>query len=182
MPEPLTPHTRLIGLSGKQYAGKDHVADWLLEHLPGFRKRPIASAIKEVYCQKHRLTLTELEANKAQHRPGLIALGDWGRSQDPDYWIRHVLNTPGLWIVPDVRLPHEHQMLREASAFLIRVNADRDIRAQRGELVSENDLTETALDDVTDWDKVLENNKSTLALTGELDTVFVQIQEWLFTY
>jgi phosphomevalonate kinase len=169
---------RLIGLSGKQFAGKDHVADWLCAHLPGFAKRPLAGAIKTAYCQQHGLTLGQLEVNKASHRPGLIAMGDWGRAQDPDYWIGQVLAQPGCWIVPDVRLPREHAMLRAQDAFLIRVEATRSVRAQRGRLVSEDDPTETALDDVTDWDAVVTNNGTVQDLDAALALVLLQIQPW----
>jgi phosphomevalonate kinase len=160
---------QLIGISGKQYAGKDVLADLLLARLPDFEKIPLALAIKQVYAQQHGLTLAEIEAQKAKHRPGLIALGDWGRAQDPDYWLKQVLQQPGKKIISDVRLKREYDLLRAHGAFLIRLEADRAVRAERGQIVSESDPTECALDDVADWDAVLVNNTDLVALSTQVD-------------
>lgn len=159
----------IIGISGKQYTGKDFLAHLLLKHLPDFQQIPIALAIKQAYAQQHGLTLAELEANKAEHRPGLIALGNWGREQNPDYWLKQVLSQPGKKIISDVRLKHEYSLLREQDAFLIRVNADHAIRAQRGNIVSETDPTECELDSVTDWDLIVTNNGSISDLEQQLE-------------
>ena len=113
--------------------------------------------------------MAEIEANKAQYRPGLIALGDWGRAQDPDYWLKQVLNQPGKKIVSDVRLKREYNLLKAQGAYLIRINADRELRAQRGNLVSENDPTECDLDDIQEWDWLLTNNHSLEALIEQVD-------------
>ncbi|MBX2860924.1 MAG: hypothetical protein KTR14_06800 [Vampirovibrio sp.] len=159
----------IIGISGKQYAGKDALADYLIQHLPGFQKIPLAGAIKQAYAQQHGLTLAEIEADKAIYRPGLIALGDWGRQQDPDYWIKQVLAIPGPKVISDVRLKREYELLRTSSAYLIRLEAHRSVRAQRGNIVSETDATECDLDDVTDWDYTLTNN-------GTLDVFLKEAQ------
>lgn len=162
---------RIIGISGKQYAGKDVLADLLLQALPGFRKVPIARAIKAAYAKGQGLTVEAVETEKARHRPGLIALGDWGRAQDPDYWLKQVLDEPGNLLISDVRLKREHDLLRRAGAFLIRVEADRTIRAGRGHLVSEDDPTECDLDDIRDWDAVITNNGDVAALKAQIDTI-----------
>ena len=151
---------RLIAISGKQYSGKDVLTRLLLARLPAFRQLPLARAIKQAYAEREGLSLAEVELHKAQHRPGLIALGDWGRKQDSDYWLKQVLNTPGCLIISDLRLQREYDMLKAAGAFLIRVNADRSVRATRGTLVSETDATECELDGITDWDALLTNNGS----------------------
>lgn len=158
------PWPRIIGLSGKQFAGKDQVCQMLQEIMPVYRQLPLALAIKKRYAADHHLTLEELEANKAQHRPGLIAMGDWGRAQDPDYWLKQVINEPGYLIISDVRLLREFELLKSMGAYLIRVNAQRDVRENRGTLVNEADATECQLDEVTGWDAVLENNDTLLIL------------------
>lgn len=150
----------IIAISGKQYAGKDVLTRLLLAHLPAFYQLPIAQAIKAEYSRQNHLTVEAVERDKAHHRPALIALGNWGRQQDPDYWLKQVLAAPGQKIVSDMRLKREYDLLREHGAFLIRLNTDRAIRAQRGTLVSEDDPTERELDDVTDWDVCLSNNGS----------------------
>ena len=42
----------------------------------------------------------------------------------------------------------------------IRVECPREIRATRGELIGENDITETGLDNITNWDYVIQNDSS----------------------
>ena len=164
--------TRIIAISGKQYSGKDMLADLILARLPEFQKIPLALAIKVAYAKQHHLTLEELEANKAQHRPGLIALGNWGRAQDPDYWLKQVLTQPGKILISDMRLKREYDLLKQQGAFLIRLEADRAIRATRGHIVSEGDPTENELDAVTDWDFILTNNQSVTDLKAKLDAMF----------
>lgn len=167
--------TQIIGISGKQFAGKDVLADWLVEAFPEFKKIPLALAIKQAYSEKTGLSLEEIEANKPVHRPELIALGDWGRAQDPYYWLKKVLSLPGHKILSDVRLKREHELLRHADAFLIRLDADLDVRAARGTLVSETDMTECDLDDVTDWDAKLQNNSTVESFRAEVDTLLSKI-------
>lgn len=168
-PEPHALQTaHLIAISGKQYSGKDLLAGLLMERLPGFKKVPLALAIKQEFAKRHGLTLDEIEANKAQYRPGLIELGNWGRAQDPDYWLKQVLNQPGKKIISDMRLKREYDLLKAEGAFLIRLEANRDVRAKRGQIVSEDDPTERELDEVTAWDLVLQNNDSPHALAEKL--------------
>ncbi len=165
---------QIIGLSGKQFAGKDAVARILLQHLPDHCQLPIAQAIKQQYAEQQSITLQAVEQNKAHHRPGLIALGNWGRAQDPDYWLKAIIaasETSGI-IISDVRLKREFNLLREHDAFLIRVEASRTIREQRGTLVSEEDITECDLDDMTNWDAIINNNGTEAALATEVNTLF----------
>ncbi|MFN8614511.1 MAG: hypothetical protein U0003_01190 [Vampirovibrionales bacterium] len=171
----------LIGLSGKQYAGKDEAASILLRRIPELwhksaQQRPIAATIKAAYAAQQGLSLTELETHKATHRPGLIALGNQGRKNDPDYWLNALLKEAeafdGVTIISDVRLPHEYQCLRRAGAYCIRVEASRAIRAQRGTLVSEEDPTECGLDSISDWDTVWVNESTPEALE-------ITLTQWL---
>lgn len=163
----------LIGLSGKQYAGKDQVADLLLTYLHDFEKVPLALAIKEAYAADHNLSLEDIETNKATHRPGLIAKGDWGRAQDPQYWLKKVFERQGNKLISDVRLQREFDFIKAHGGILIRVEADRAIRATRGTLVSESDPTECELDDIAhdDWDVVVCNNGSRDELKTQIHTL-----------
>ncbi len=162
----------LIGISGKQFSGKDQLTTLLLKALPSFKQVPLALAIKQAYAKQHHVSLEEIEANKAQYRPGLIDLGDRGRSEDPDYWLKQVLDIPGPKIISDVRLWREYDLLKNHGAFLIRVEASRSIRAQRGALVSEDDPTECELDALEGWDAVLRNE-------GTLDDLSKKLQALL---
>ena len=119
---------KIIIFSGKQYSGKDTAGKIFLEHLSGYKRCAMGDIIKLEYGRLNGLTYEEIEANKSQYRAGLIELGNWGRSQSPDYWLEKIISQEGKIIVTDVRVPHE------------------------------DDITEVGLDDITDWDYVVENN------------------------
>ena len=61
-------------------------------------------------------------------------------------------------MITDVRVPHEYDVFKSAGAISIRVEASRETRMTRGNLVGEDDITETGLDHIQDWDYVVENN------------------------
>ena len=150
----------IIIFSGKQYSGKDTAAKILMEAMPEYRRCAMGDIIKIEYGKLNNLTYEEIEANKAQYRQGLIDLGNWGRKQSPDYWIQKIIDQEGDIVVTDVRIKHEYEVFKNAGAIMIRVEANRDIREQRGgKLVGENDVTEVDLDNIQDWDFVIDNNK-----------------------
>ncbi len=149
---------KIIIFSGKQYSGKDTAAKIMLDKMPTFKRCAMGDIIKLTYGQEKNLTLEEIEKNKAQYRPDLIELGNWGRAQNPDYWLKKIIEQDGNIIVTDVRVPHEYEVFKNAGAITIRVEATRETRAQRGTLVGENDITEVGLDNITDWDFIIDNN------------------------
>ena len=152
--------TRIIIFSGKQYSGKDTAAKILMEAMPEFKRCAMGDIIKIEYGRLNNLTYDEIEANKAQYRQGLIELGNWGREQSPDYWIKKIIEQEGNIVVTDVRVKHEYDVFKSAGAISIRINASRDVRQLRGGiLVGENDVTEIDLDYIQDWYFVIENNK-----------------------
>jgi len=149
---------KIIIFSGKQYSGKDTAARIMLEALPCFHRCAMGDIIKLTYGKQKGLTYDEIEQNKGKYRPDLIALGNWGRAQDPDYWLKKILEEEGNIIVTDVRVQHEYDVFKSAGAITIRVEASREVRASRGTLAGENDITEIGLDHIKDWDYVIENN------------------------
>lgn len=166
---------KIIIFSGKQYSGKDTLAKIMLEAMPDYKRCAMGDIIKLTYGAQKGLTYEEIEKNKPLYRQDLIDLGNWGRAQDADYWLKKILEQQGNIMVTDVRVPHEYQVFKDAGAISIRVEADRDIRSKRGELIGENDITETGLDNITDWDYVVYNNfdydtlvKKAHELIGEL--------------
>ncbi|MBQ9246624.1 hypothetical protein IJ182_10200 [bacterium] len=148
----------ILIFSGKQFSGKDTVAKILLERFKTFKRIGIADAIKMRYSQKTGLSLQEIEKNKSIYRQDLIDLGDWGRAQSPDYWLNSIIAYNGNTIVTDIRVEHELNLFKKHGAFAIRVEATEEARSQRGTLASKNDNTETALDNIKDWDYVIQNN------------------------
>mgnify|MGYP002623961103 CR=1 FL=1 len=165
----------IIIFSGKQYSGKDTAAKIMLEKMPDFRRCAMGDIIKLTYGKEKGLTYEEIEKNKPLYRQDLINLGNWGRAQDPDYWIKRILEQDGNIIVTDVRVPHEYEMFKSAGAITIRVEASREIRSQRGQLVGENDITEIGLDNVKDWDYVIENNSDYETLKSNVLKIIEQI-------
>ena len=151
---------KIVIFSGKQYSGKDTAAKILLAELPEYKRCAMGDIIKLEYGRQHNLTYEEIEQNKSQYRAGLIELGNWGRAQNPDYWLEKIIETDGKIMVTDVRVQHEYDVFKAAGAITIRVEASRDVRAERGTLVGENDITEIGLDHIKDWDYVIENNSS----------------------
>lgn len=152
--------SRIIIFSGKQYSGKDTAAKILMDAMPDYRRCAMGDIIKIEYGRQHNLTVDEIEQNKAEYRQGLIDLGNWGRSQSPDYWLTKIIEQEGNLVVTDVRIKHEYEVFKAAGAISIRVEASREIREARGgKLVGENDVTEVDLDNIQDWDYIIDNNK-----------------------
>lgn len=151
---------KIIIFSGKQYSGKDTLAKILLKNMPEYRRCAMGDIIKLEYGRTHNLTYEEIEKNKPIYRQGLIDLGNWGRSQSDDYWLKKIIEQEGNIMVTDVRVSFEYKTFKQAGAISIRVECPRDIRAKRGTLVGETDVTEVGLDDVTDWDYVIHNDST----------------------
>ena len=151
---------KIIIFSGKQYSGKDTAAKILMEAMPEYRRLAMGDIIKVEYAKEHNLTYEEIEANKPKYRQGLIDLGNWGRTQSPDYWLEKIISQPGKIVVTDVRIKHEYEVFKSAGAIAIRIEASREIRESRGgKLIGENDVTEVDLDNIQDWDFLIDNNK-----------------------
>lgn len=168
---------KIIIFSGKQFSGKDTVAKIMLAKMPTFKRCAMGDIIKLTYGKKNGLTYEEIEKNKPVYRPDLIKLGNWGRSQDPDYWLKKIISQPGNIMVTDVRVPHELEVFKSAGAITIRVEASRDTRAKRGALVGEDDITETGLDNVKDWDYVIENNSDYETLNKKVDLLISELNK-----
>ena len=170
---------KIIIFSGKQYSGKDTVAKVLLEQMPDYRRFAMGDVIKLEYGQQKGLTYEEIEKNKPIYRQDLIDLGNWGRSQDSDYWLKKIISQPGKIIVTDVRVPHEYDVFKAAGAIAIRVEASREVRASRGELIGEGDVTEVGLDHIKDWDFVIENNSDYESLKSKALELVEKFKEQL---
>lgn len=162
---------KIIIFSGKQYSGKDTVAKIMLSEMPEYRRCAMGDIIKLTYGAEKGLTYEEIEKNKPLYRQDLINLGNWGRAQDPDYWLKKIIEQDGNIMVTDVRVPHEYEVFKNAGAIAIRIEATRDTRASRGKLIGEDDITETGLDNIKDWDYVIENNFDYETLKNKVDEI-----------
>lgn len=169
---------KIIVLSGKQYSGKDTVAKILLKKLTGFRRVGIGDAIKLEYSKRTGLSVEEIEKNKATYRPDLINLGNEGRAISDTYWLNALLNIEGNLIIPDMRLKKEYKFFTEQNAFTIRVNSTYENRSKRGTVVKDDDITETDLDDITNWNFVIENNSTYEELVKNTDLLIEKLQHF----
>lgn len=169
---------KIIVISGKQYSGKDTLAKILLQIMPNFKRIGIGDAIKIEYGKKNNLTFEEIEKNKHLYRDDLIKLGNWGRAQDDDFWLKNISNMNEI-IVPDVRVIHEVDFFRLEGAYLIRVESNLENRKKRGIITNENDLTETALDNYKNWNIVVENNSTYEDLVKKAEEIRVLYQEFI---
>lgn len=168
---------KIIIFSGKQFSGKDTVAKILLERFRSFKRLGIADAIKMLYSKRTGLSLEEIEKNKSAYRQDLIDLGDWGRAQSPDYWLNSIIAYEGDTIVTDIRVEHELNLFRSRGAFAVRVEATEEARSKRGVLTSENDLTETALDGIKNWDFIIYNNATYEELLENTEKLVAALEE-----
>ena len=162
---------KIIIFSGKQYSGKDTAAKIMLDKLPNYRRCAMGDIIKLTYGKQKGLTYEEIEQNKAQYRQDLINLGNWGRDQHPDYWLNKIIEQEGNIIVTDVRVPHEYEVFKKAGAIAIRIEASRETRQSRGTLIGENDITEVGLDNISDWDYIVDNNSDYDNLYKQIDSI-----------
>lgn len=166
----------IIIFSGKQYAGKDTAAKIMLDKMPNYRRCAMGDIIKLTYGAQKGLTYDEIEKNKAKYRSDLIVLGNWGREQDQDYWLKKIIKQKGNIIVTDVRVPHEYEVFKNAGAITIRVEATRETRAKRGQLVGENDITEVGLDNEKNWDYIIDNNSTYEHLKSQVEKIIDEIK------
>ena len=173
---------KIIIFSGKQLSGKDCVAKMLLEKLTNFRRIGLGDAIKLEYSEQTGLSLDEIESNKVIYRADLIALGNKRRSEDIDYWIKKVISLPDNIVVPDVRMMRELEIFKSAKAFTIRVNAPLEQRLLRGALANIDDETETQLDNINDWDYVIENDGSLDELIKKVNKLYEFISKNYLIY
>ena len=168
---------KIIIFSGKQYSGKDTAAKILMEELPEYKRCAMGDIIKIEYGKTHNISYEEIEANKPKYRQGLIDLGNWGRSQSPDYWLDKIISQEGKIVVTDVRIKHEYEVFKKAGAIAIRVEADRALREARGgKLIGEEDVTEVDLDNIQDWDFLVDNNKDYETLKKNIEKIVSKIR------
>ena len=167
---------RIIIFSGKQYSGKDTAAKILLNKMPDFKRCAMGDIIKLTYGKEKGLSYEEIEKNKAEYRQDLINLGNRGRAQSPDFWLDRIIEQDGNIVVTDVRVPHEYEVFKTAGAVAIRVEASRDTRSSRGTLIGETDITETGLDEVKDWDYIIDNNGSYDELTSQVEKIVLKLK------
>jgi hypothetical protein len=131
----------IIGLTGKAGAGKDTVGDMLVKHY-GFRKDAFAATLKAMLATAGMPEPKAMLATAGMPEPKVTAdkeksiegfdfswrqaaqtLGtEWGRSLDPDLWVKltmnRVLHWPGHCVFTDVRFENEAAAIRRVGGHI----------------------------------------------------------------
>lgn len=169
----------IIGISGKAQAGKDTTAGMLQVLLtnPDITWKmyetdvcfawdhPIvhyADLLKEISQEMLDMPFSDFNSQEVKQqridwlgmtvRDFLQKLGTAVRKEiDPDFWVKALFNTyhNGNVIIADVRFPNEVQAIKDRGGKVIRI--------ERYGAGAGNHISETALDDYTKWDIVIDN-------------------------
>jgi phosphomevalonate kinase len=170
----------LLGIHGKQGAGKDELTKILLKELAKysiiFTRRGLADTLKSQYCEMLGITLEELEENKSAHRAAMQDLGQTMRENIPDYWIgllEENREDGENTVIPDVRYENEFRY-SGSRGMVFKVVADEAVRASRRPIINPDHISETALDHYADdmFDHIFINN-------GSIEELKEQVVEYL---
>jgi len=160
---------QVIGLSGKSGTGKDYLFENFIR-VNGFHRWALADHFKIATIGRSLATYEEVFYTKPPSvRKSLQRMGtEEGREiYGEDIW----LNTAKAWMqhlninwnidkfcITDVRFPNEVEFVKNMGGKVIRINAPK--RAEANSLSPEARLhiSETALDNYTDFDYIIEND------------------------
>jgi cytidylate kinase len=160
----------LIGISGKIGSGKDTLADFIMKHAP-FEKKSFAEKIKKTgaYLTGTAVELWYTQEGKNVFLPEWdMTIGEFQQKLGTDAarvglhdktWIISLfadLKPTSQWLIKDLRFKNEAYAIKERDGIVLRINGDpAKIREN-----SKRDLThisETDLDDFSEWDGVYSN-------------------------
>lgn len=173
-----------IAFSGKRQHGKTTAADYLKRHHK-YVKVSFAETLKDDakclfdFTDEHLYGV--LKDQKFRNydwtpREFMIKYGQFMRYFDENYWTTSLLAQVGLeqtkpHVIDDLRFPNEAALLKKAGFKLIRIKRyQKDVEAPYDSNI-DTDISETALDEYTDWDAVIEpfQNTSKVTLYKTLD-------------
>ena len=113
---------KVIVLLGKGRSGKDYLAKKLIKDL-GCTRHAFADDLKEIYCYSHPLSVEEIEADKENHRQGLINLAENTlKKYDPAFFGKRFLTKAlnpnfaakdDFWVITDARYKGEYDFVRD---------------------------------------------------------------------
>lgn len=142
-------HKLLIGISGKMGTGKSTISN-LLKAGIGEDKVEIISLAKPIYKAQDLLYKEYgLTVEGDKDRPLLIAIGLWGRSKSPDFWLEQMAkciteSEADVIICDDVRFKNEADFF-DRLGFLVRIEGEQ--RGANVDTSNASNSTECALDD-----------------------------------
>lgn len=162
--------TLIVGLSGKKRSGKNSVY-FLSKILVDeddtgvLRKVSMADALKEIAIG---LGWNEVKDDKGRRLLQLLGTQVCRECIDDGYWVKRAEERiqkllaepkpPKLIMIPDIRFPNEVEMVRRLGGELWRVRRPVIEYTQ-----TDTHISETALDNYTDWDvRLIANNMDEL--------------------
>jgi dephospho-CoA kinase len=171
-------HLRPIALTGKARAGKDTVAEYLVERY-GYSRFAFADDIKRIAKDIFPWRF----ADGKKDRELLQQFGQNMRKIDPDVWVRRLFLKLDLLmahgvipVITDLRMPNEYAACREWGFVIIRIDADDEIRRKRmiecGDVFRNENInhkTERFVEGF-DVDFRVENN-------GDIESLYEQVDE-----
>ncbi|KAF5396236.1 Phosphomevalonate kinase [Paragonimus heterotremus] len=193
--EDIVKNSACILISGKRKSGKDYMTRLILRRC--YEAQLITTVlhlsfpIKSHFASTHGLDLAELLTDgpyKERYRKQMVAWGEQELDRDPYIFTRQCLNQaiasthsssiPDVFIVADCRrsadLSYFVDIFKRSNCILIRLCASNEVRANRGWIYTpsiDDEETECGLDNVTDWDYVLNNDSS--------DATHKEFVDWL---
>ena len=176
----------LLGISGKRAAGKDTLFNNLFKAPLRIQRVGFADAFKDVLNLMFRIPREQLygddTAKEAKVPAGTMTvrdacklLGEVGNKIEPGIWTRLALDTaysrPGchMCVITDVRRPEEAQAIRSRGGKVIRL-----LRAP----VPDSHETETAMDDYTGFDYIIDNRHRSAEWTYETAKIVLESWGW----
>ena len=185
----------LIGLGSKARQGKDYVANYMKETIPGIKLYSYAKMLKE-YCRDHHDELLPqwqlfqqtklMPFHKDDPIYGYTPILQWFgteviRKQSPNHWVDCVadqikIDKPAIAIITDVRFSNEAYFIKNHDGYMvevIRINKDGTRYYDPGR--DKTHKSETSLDDYEGWDFIIR------CQSGDLDSLRLKSQRVLET-
>ncbi|XP_077285131.1 phosphomevalonate kinase [Arctopsyche grandis] len=179
--------------SGKRKSGKDYITDQLYSKLNNnvCTIVKISQPIKSHWAKTRNLDLNELLSDgeyKERYRLEMIKWSEDMRDKDYGCFCRLACEnakSANIWIVSDIRRKTDLLWFRKtygSKVKTVKVFADDETRKGRGWTFTpgvDDAPSECNLDDVTDWDYIIDNNDTSAKADEKLRAILDLVQTYL---
>ncbi|XP_011170107.1 phosphomevalonate kinase [Solenopsis invicta] len=165
---------RILLFSGKRKSGKDYITEILYKRIGSQRGTIIrlSGPIKTYWAKSLGLDIDQLLGHGEYKEKYRLEMAKWGedmRKKDYGYFCHAAIDMYNgwekpVWIISDARRKTDLKWFREnfgATCRTVRIVCSEEVRRKRGWVYTpgiDDSETECDLDDVSNWDIVLENN------------------------
>ncbi|XP_011641710.1 phosphomevalonate kinase [Pogonomyrmex barbatus] len=177
---------RILLFSGKRKSGKDHITDILYRRIGSQRSTIIrlSGPIKTHWAKSLGLDIVQLLGHgeyKEKYRLEMVKWGEDMRRKDYGYFCRAAIDMYNawdrpIWIISDVRRKTDIKWFIENfgdACRTVHIVCPEEVRQKRGWVYTpgiDDSETECDLDDVTNWDIMLENDD-----TNDIEVILQQL-------